>query len=113
MSYTALAVTAAAVAISVDRWLLRTRLTSSHTWWTACGVLLAFQLLTNAWLTGRGIVRYDKDVILGGARATWFGDGRVFYAPIEDLAFGFALILSSCAVWGWLGQHARRWGGSP
>lgn len=113
MSYTMLAVTATIVAVGVDRWLLRTRLTSSRTWWITYGIVLAFQLLTNAWLVGRGIVRYDSAAIIGGARVTWFGDGRFFWAPIEDVGFGFALVLSCCAVWDGRQSRDRRPQESP
>jgi hypothetical protein len=34
----------------------------------------------------------------------FFGDGRAGYAPVEDLGFGFALVLTSCVVWGVLGR---------
>ena len=99
MSYTALAAVAVVAAVVVDRWVLHTRLTGSRTWWLSYAIVVVFQLLTNGWLTGRGIVRYDGDAILGSGRIRMFGDGRLFYAPVEDLAFGFALVLLTCAVW--------------
>lgn len=99
MTYTILAALAIPAAVILDRWLLRTRLTSSRTWWLAYAIITFFQLLTNGWLTGRGIVRYASDTIIGSSRVTMFGDGRLFYAPVEDLGFGFALVLLSCAVW--------------
>ena len=49
-----------------------------------------FQLLFNGVLTGLRIVRYDPSTILGLA---------VAYAPVEDLGFGFALILLTLASW--------------
>lgn len=106
MTYTVLAVAAVLAAIVVDRWAARTRLTSSGAWWTAYGIIVFFQLLTNGWLTGRGIVRYDPDTIVGSGEVTAFGEGRLGYAPVEDLGFGFALVLTTCVVWVWLG--ARR-----
>jgi lycopene cyclase domain-containing protein len=99
MSYTALAVVAVAQALVLDRWVLRTRLTTTSTWWLSYAIVVGFQLLTNGWLTGRGIVRYDGDAIVGSGRITFLGDGRVAFAPVEDLAFGFALVLATCAVW--------------
>lgn len=99
MSYTVLAVVAVVAAVTLDRWVLATRITGTRTWWLTYAIVVVFQLITNGWLTGRGIVRYDPDAIIGSARVTAFGDGRVFYAPIEDLAFGFALVLVTCAVW--------------
>ncbi len=99
MTYTALAAVAMVVAVAADRWVFRTRLTGSRTWWTAYSIVVVFQLLTNGWLTGRGIVQYAGDTILGSERITMFGDGRLMYAPIEDLGFGFALVLMTCVVW--------------
>ena len=106
MTYTAIAVVAVLIAVALDRWVARTRLTSTRTWWSAYGIIVFFQLLTNGWLTGRGIVRYDPDTILGSGRITFVGDGRLLYAPVEDLAFGFALVLTSCVVWVRLGARA-------
>ena len=107
MTYTALAGLGVLAAIAVDRWVARTRLTSTRVWWTAYAIIVFFQLLTNGWLTGRGIVRYDADTILGGADPTFVGDGRLVYAPVEDLAFGFALVLLSCVAWVWLGRRGE------
>jgi len=104
MTYTGIAVVAAFAAIALDR-LARTRLTTSRVWWVAYAIIVVFQLLTNGWLTGRGIVRYDPDAILGSDRVTIVGDGRLVYAPVEDLVFGFALVLTTCVVWVWLGRR--------
>jgi lycopene cyclase domain-containing protein len=106
-SYTFAATTAVLVALFVDLVVLRTALVRSRTWWTAYGIVVFFQLVTNGWLTGRGIVRYSNDAILGSGRIAFLGDGRIAYAPVEDLAFGFALVLMSCASWVWGGARAR------
>lgn len=106
MTYTAIAVVAVVAAVVLDRWAARTRLTTSATWWTAYGIIVFFQLLTNGWLTGRRIVRYDPEAILGNARVTLLGEGRLVYAPVEDLGFGFALVLTSCVAWVWLGRRS-------
>jgi lycopene cyclase domain-containing protein len=105
MSYTAIAIVAALAAVALDRWAAHTRLTTSGTFWAAYGIIVVFQLLTNGWLTGRGIVRYDEDAIIGGDRVSFVGDGRLAYAPVEDLVFGFALVLTTCVVWMWLGRR--------
>lgn len=105
MSYTALTVTAIVAALVVDHWGLRTRLTSSRSWWSAYAIIVFFQLLTNGWLTGRRIVSYAPDTILGNDRVVLVGEGRLLYAPVEDIGFGFALVLWSCAVWVWLGRR--------
>lgn len=104
MTYTVIAVAAALATVALDRWGARTRLTTSRTWWTAYGIIVFFQLLSNGWLTGRGIVRYAPDAILGSDRVTLVGEGRLVYAPVEDLAFGFALVLATSVVWVWLGR---------
>ena len=111
MTYTAIAVVAALAAVALDRWAARTRLTTSAAWWTAYGIIVVFQLLTNGWLTGRRIVRYDPDAILGTEQVSLVGDGRLVFAPVEDLAFGFALVLASCVAWMWLGRRSGEDGG--
>ena len=50
----------------------------------------------NGILTGRHIVIYDPAVILGL---------RIVYAPVEDLLFGFALVLLTLSLWVWLGRR--------
>ena len=105
MTYTAIALVAALTAVALDRWAARTRLTTSGTWWATYGIIVVFQLLTNGWLTGRRIVRYDPAAIIGNDRVTLIGNGRLGYAPVEDLGFGFALVLATCVVWVWLGRR--------
>ena len=105
MTYTAIAVVAVLAALVLDR-SARTRLTASGTWWSAYGIIVVFQLLTNGWLTGRRIVRYDPDAIIGSDRVPLVGDGRLAYAPVEDLVFGFALVLTTSVVWVWLGRRS-------
>ena len=106
MTYTAITIVAVLAAVALDRWAVRTRLTGSRSWWAAYGIIVFFQLLTNGWLTGRGIVRYDPDAILGSERVAFLGDGRLAWAPVEDLGFGFALVLTTCVVWVRLGRRA-------
>ena len=110
MTYTAIAVVAALAALALDRWPAHTRLTTSGTWWGAYGIVVVFQLVTNGWLTGRRIVRYDPDTIIGNGGVAFVGNGRLVYAPVEDLAFGFALVLTTCVVWVWLGRRSSEHG---
>ncbi|ROT31264.1 lycopene cyclase domain-containing protein [Micromonospora sp. HM5-17] len=95
MSYTAAALLGVAGAVLVDLVVLRTRLLRRPVFWATYPIIVFFQLLSNGILTGRGIVRYDPDAIIG-----W----RVAYAPVEDLLFGFALVLLTLAVWVRLGR---------
>ncbi len=97
MSYTALAALAVIGAVSVDQWVLRTRLLRTRSFWASYAILLFFQLITNGVLTGLHIVRYSPAAILGV---------RLAYAPVEDLAFGFALITFTLCCWAWLTARA-------
>ena len=105
MSYTALVLVAVPVSVLLDVVILRTRLITRRAFWVAYAIVLAFQLLTNAWLTGRGVVRYDAAAVVGGSRAVPFGHGRLLFAPVEDIGFGFALVLQSLAWWVFWGRR--------
>ena len=96
MSYTTLAVAGVLVTVVLDVWVLRTRLLARRAFWAAYAILVFFQLLTNGWLTGRDIVTYDPAAILG-----W----RIAFAPVEDLLFGFALVVQTLAWWVWWGRR--------
>ena len=99
MSYTELALLGVAGAVLVDTVLLRTWLVRRRTYWTAYGIVLFFQLLTNGILTGFDIVRYDPAAILG-----W----RIAFAPVEDLLFGYAMVTLTLSTWVWLGRKGVR-----
>ncbi|MFI5914943.1 lycopene cyclase domain-containing protein [Dactylosporangium sp. NPDC051541] len=90
MTYTAAAVLGVVSAVVLDVAVLRTRVLLGRVFWCSYPIVLAFQLLSNGILTGRGVVRYNPDAILGI---------RLVYAPVEDLAFGFALIVATLALW--------------
>ncbi len=105
MTYTQLALAGVLTAVAVDLLVLRVGLLRRRMFWVSYGLVLFFQLLTNGWLTGRGIVRYDPATIVGSAEPVFLGSGRVVYAPVEDLAFGFALVLWTLDVWVWLGRR--------
>lgn len=107
MSYTVLAAIAVVLALGIDQLILGTKVTSTRAWWVAYSIILFFQLLTNGWLTGRRIVQYDPNAIIGSGSVSLLGDGRLFFAPVEDLAFGFALVLLTCVVWTRLAPPSR------
>ena len=96
MSYTALAVLGVVGAALVDLLLLRTRLLLHKAFWVAYAIMLVFQLAVNGVFTGVPIVRYDPAAITGA---------RIVYAPVEDLLFGFAMIVLTLSAWVWLGRH--------
>lgn len=108
MTYTEAAVVGVLVALGVDLFGWRTRLVTRRVWWVSYVIVVFFQLLTNGFLTGRQIVRYDQAAIVGDGGPRLFGDGRIGYAPVEDLLFGFALVLFAVSTWVWLGRRAGR-----
>ena len=104
MSYTAAAGLGVVAALLLDLVVLRTRLVTGRVFWASYAIIVGFQLAYNGILTGRGVVRYDPGAIIGV---------RVLRAPIEDLAFGFALVLVTLSLWTWWGRAATASGGSP
>jgi len=98
MTYTQIALIAVFIASFIDLEVLKTKLLKRKVFWTSYAIIVPFQLLTNWWLTSREIVMYSEDAILGP---------RIASAPMEDLFFGFALILSVLATWVYLGRKAR------
>ena len=105
MTYTQIAVAMILATVVLDLWVLRTRLLTRKAFWTAYAIVVFFQLLTNGILTGFNIVRYNGDVIIGSATPVLIGDGRLFYAPIEDLMFGFSLVVQTMAWWVFWGRR--------
>jgi lycopene cyclase domain-containing protein len=99
VTYTALSGLMVVATVVLDLVVLRTRLLARSDFWTAYAIVVCFQLLTNAWLTGRGVVAYDSSAVLG-----W----RLAFAPVEDLLFGFALVLQTLAWWVWWGRRLSR-----
>jgi lycopene cyclase domain-containing protein len=57
--------------------------------------MVFFQLITNWWLTSRGILTYDEDAIVGL---------RIASAPAEDLLFGFSMITLTISLWIYWGR---------
>ena len=104
MTYTELGLVAVGAAVVLDLFILRTRMVTRRVFWVSYLIIVFFQLITNGMFTGFGIVRYDGSAIIGSTSPSegpppFFGDGRIAYAPVEDLLFGFALILLSISLW--------------
>lgn len=121
MTYTQLAVLGVVLVAVWDLALVRTRLLRRRAFWMSYAIIVTFQLLTNGVLTGLRIVRYSGEAILGSGtpedRApALLGDGRILFAPVEDLMFGFALVvltLSLWVVWGRRGVQREPMAGPP
>jgi len=101
VTYSDIAVAAVFVAVVVDLFVFQIALLLRLATWLSVRLILPFQLMTNWWLThlrddGKGIVMYNPDSITGY---------RIAAAPIEDLLFGFALILSVMGLWEFWGRR--------
>lgn len=90
MSYTAAALLGVLATVLLDLVVLRTRVLTGRAFWVSYAIVVFFQLITNGVLTGRDVVVYDPDAILGL---------RVVFAPVEDLLFGFALVVQTLSWW--------------
>lgn len=99
MIYSDIALDAVVVAILVDLFLLRTQMITRGIYWLTYGLIFPFQLATNWWLTSRKIVQYSPGEIIGR---------RLAGAPIEDLLFGFSMVLLTLALWEFFSRRARK-----
>ena len=95
MIYSDIAIVGVIFAVFFDLYGVKTTLLSKPVFWTSYAIIVPFQLITNWWLTSRGIVTYSPDAIIGT---------RIASAPIEDLLFGFALVLSTMSLWVYWGR---------
>jgi len=95
MIYSDIAIVGVIFAVFFDLYGVKTALLSKSVFWTSYAIIVPFQLVTNWWLTSRGIVTYNPDAIIGT---------RIAGAPIEDLLFGFALVLSTMSLWIYWGR---------
>lgn len=96
MVYTDIAILVFIASIIADRFLIKSKLLTRKVFWTSYAIILFFQLLTNWWLTSRNIVMYNPDAIIGL---------RIASAPVEDLFFGFALVLLVMNLWVFWGKR--------
>ena len=104
MTYTEAVLVGLVAAVTLDMAVLRTQLLRRKAFWTAYAICFAFQLVVNGVLTGQRLVTYSPDAIVG-----W----RVVYAPVEDLGFGFSLVLQTLAWWVWCGRRAHHARANP
>ena len=99
MIYSDIAIAAFGLSVMVDLFLFKNSMLTRAAFWTSYAIILPFQLLTNWWLTSRNIVMYNPDAIIGF---------RVCAAPLEDLLFGFALVLSVMGMWEFWGRRGMQ-----
>lgn len=109
MTYTQLAVIGVLCVIALDLYIFKTKILTRKVFWISYSIVIFFQLVTNGILTGFGIVEYSGEAIIGSSTPvdsppTFIGDGRLVFAPIEDLLFGFCLVVLTLIIWIWLGR---------
>jgi lycopene cyclase domain-containing protein len=96
VSYTTAAILGVVSAAVLDLVALRTSLLTRKVFWASYLIIVGFQLLVNGILTGQKLVVYAPHEILGT---------RFVYAPVEDLMFGFSLVLQTLSWWIWWGRR--------
>lgn len=96
MTYTQIALLSVFLVVLTDLYLLKTRLLTRKSYWTAYAIIIFFQLITNWWLTSRKILSYDEKMIIGL---------RIAAAPAEDLLFGFSMVTLTMALWIFWGRR--------
>lgn len=101
---------AVVIAVLLDLYVFKTRLITRKIFWVSYAIIVFFQLITNGMFTGFQIVKYDGDAIIGStspadAPPPFIGDGRLAFAPVEDLLFGFSLVLLSLTLWVFWGRR--------
>ncbi|MCF8554952.1 MAG: lycopene cyclase domain-containing protein [Candidatus Nanopelagicales bacterium] len=109
MTYTELAFAGVLIVVLLDLYVFKTKLLRRRVFWVSYSIVIFFQLVTNGILTGFGIVEYDGNAIIGSSTPKdspppFIGDGRLVFAPIEDLLFGFCLVVLTLIIWVWLGR---------
>ena len=90
MIYSDIALDAVVLAILTDLFILRTQMITRGIYWLTYALIFPFQIATNWWLTSRKIVQYSPSENIGR---------RLAGAPVEDLLFGFSMILMTLALW--------------
>ena len=98
MIYSDIALDAVLIAVIFDLFIIRSQMVTRGLFWLSYGLILPFQLLTNWWLTSKLIVMYTPASIIGR---------RLAGAPIEDLLFGFSMILLTLSLWDYFSNRAQ------
>lgn len=98
--YTVAALTAVVLVLALELLVLRTGLLGELQYWLAIAIVTGFQVPVDGWLTklNAPIVLYDDRETLG-VRFPWD-------IPVEDFAFGFAMVTLALLVWRRLGDSS-------
>jgi len=93
MEYTWAALAAVVAVVAFELLWLRTGIFTTVTFWITYGIVVFFQILVDGWLTklSAPIVIYTPGKFTG-RRAP-------FDIPVEDFAFGFAMVTLTIMLW--------------
>lgn len=103
--YTVAAVAAAVAVVAAELLWLRTGLFRRWSYWVTMAIVFSFQIVVDGWLTklSAPVVLYDR---------RQFSDLRFpLSIPLEDFAYGFALVTLTILLWERAGGRARPGGG--
>lgn len=95
--YTLIAVSSVVLAILVDRFT-GTRLLRRRLFYLFLAVILGFKFAVNGYLTGSGVVLYNREFFLGI---------RIGSIPLEDFLFGFSMVTLSIVFWEFFRRPAK------
>lgn len=110
VTYTTIGLSTVLAVLIADLFIFRTRLVTRRIFWVSYAIILFFQLVTNGMFTGFQIVKYDGEAIIGSTSPAnsappFIGDGRIAFAPVEDLLFGFSIVLLTLVLWVFWGRR--------
>lgn len=92
-AYALPAVLAVLAVIALELFVLRTGLFRKLSYWLSMAIVFGFQVLVDGWLTKLNdpIVMYAPEHLIG-LRVPWD-------IPVEDFAFGFAMVTAVLLLW--------------
>jgi lycopene cyclase domain-containing protein len=91
--YTAAALAAPVLVVLAELAVFRTGLLKQPRYWIALGIVMAFQIPVDGWLTRleAPIVVYSPEAV-SGVRWPWD-------IPVEDFGFGYAMVTFTLLMW--------------
>ncbi|MGI9032088.1 MAG: lycopene cyclase domain-containing protein [Acidimicrobiales bacterium] len=106
MEYTYASALAVVAVVAIELAWLRTGIFATATFWISYAIVVFFQCLVDGWLTklSAPIVIYNE-TRYSGWRAPWD-------IPVEDFAYGFALVTLTIMLWEWWGDRPTGHGGA-
>ncbi len=99
--YTAASVIAVVAVVAIELAWLRTGIFATATFWISYAIVVFFQCLVDGWLT-----KLSAPIVVYGDRY-YSGWRAPFDIPVEDFAFGFALVALTIMLWEWAGRRGR------